>query len=114
MLWVLFRISPDLRSIPYFRISGDPTPPTLLSNKVILTPPAPGNQRGAIWGDRALQHTEWTADIDFRATGPERGGGKFNIWLVRNGQYEVGSSSIYTVGKFDGLALTIDTYAGTV
>jgi lectin, mannose-binding 1 len=107
-------MSLDLYSIPNFRLLGDPTTPTILSNKIILTPPAPGNQRGAVWGDKTLQHTGWTADIDFRATGPERGGGKLTVWLARNGQYEVGASSIYTVGKFEGLALNIDTYAGTV
>ena len=108
------RISPDLSSIPNFRLLGDPTQPTILSNKIILTPPAPGNQRGAIWGDQTLQQAGWTADIDFRATGPERGGGMLTVWLARNGQYEIGTSSIYTVGKFEGLALNIDTYAGTV
>ena len=61
-----------------------------------------------------MQDAAWTADIDFRATGPERGGGKLAVWLASNGQNEVGTSSIYTVGKFDGLALNIDTYAGTV
>lgn len=55
----------------------------------------------------------WTADVDFRATGPERGGGNLNIWLARNGDQDVGSSSIYTVGKFDGLALVIDTHGGS-
>lgn len=92
---------------------GEPTP-TLLSNKVILTPPIKANQRGAVWAVKPLQSSAWTADIDFRATGPERGGGKLVIWLAKNGQYEIGTSSIYTVGKFDGLALNIDTYAGSV
>lgn len=59
-------------------------------------------------------HTEWSVDIDFRATGPERGSGKFHVWLVMDGQKSVGTSSIYTVGKFDGLGILIDTYGGTV
>jgi lectin, mannose-binding 1 len=74
---------------------------------------APGNQRGAVWSDRSLQHAQWVADVDFRANGPERGGGNLNIWLVRGGSNDIGASSIYTVGKFDGLALVIDTYAGS-
>jgi mannose-binding lectin 1 len=53
-------------------------------------------------------------DVDFRATGPERGGGNLQIWYAKNGQVEVGTSSIYTVGRFDGLALVIDQYAGSV
>ena len=108
------RISADSIAIPNFHLLGDPSPPTLLSNKIILTPPVQANQRGAIWSDKTIQQSSWTFDIDFRATGPERGDGKLVVWLARNGRYEVGTSSIYTVGKFDGLALNIDTYAGTV
>ena len=56
----------------------------------------------------------WTADIDFRATGPERAGGNLQIWYTAHGQEQVGTSSIYTVGRFDGLALVVDQYAGSV
>jgi hypothetical protein len=52
--------------------------------------------------------------VDFRATGPERGGGNLQIWYTKNGQADVGTSSIYTVGKFDGLVLVIDQYVGSV
>ncbi|KAI9742630.1 MAG: hypothetical protein M1818_003771 [Claussenomyces sp. TS43310] len=96
-----------------FRIIGEANPPQVLSTKIILTPPAPGNQRGAAWAEKPLQHTEWTGDVFFRATGPERGSAKLAIWLVKDGERDLGLSSIYTVGKFDGLALTIDTYDGT-
>jgi mannose-binding lectin 1 len=41
-------------------------------------------------------------------SGPERGGGNMQIWLVKDGSHDVGSSSIYTVGRWEGLALTID------
>jgi hypothetical protein len=57
---------------------------------------------------------EWTAAIDFRATGPERGGGNLHIWYTKDGQSEIGTSSIYTVGKFDGLVLVVDMYGGRV
>ncbi|CZR66888.1 related to EMP47 Golgi membrane protein [Phialocephala subalpina] len=107
------KISPNLRAIPNWHLIGKPDPPEILSNKIVLTPPAPGNQRGAIWSEKVLEFSSWTADIDFRATGPERGGGNLNIWYAKNGQNEVGTSSIYTVGKFDGLALTVDQYAGS-
>ncbi len=53
-------------------------------------------------------------DFEFRATGPERGGGNLQIWYTREGQAHVGTSSIYTVGKFDGLVLVVDTYGGRV
>ncbi|ROW13034.1 hypothetical protein VPNG_06000 [Cytospora leucostoma] len=107
------KISPNNDgSIPSFSLQGNPNLPETLSNKLILTPPAPGNQRAAVWADRTLQHTQWVADVDFRANGPERGGGNLNIWLVRDGSREVGTSSVYTVGRFEGLALVVDTYGG--
>lgn len=85
----------------------------MLSNKVILTPVSPGNQRGAIWSTATLNEAEWVADIEFRANGPERGSGNLNIWLVKHGDADVASSSIYTVGRFDGLALVVDAHGGS-
>lgn len=108
------RISIDKHHIPNWNLVGSPYPPELLSNKLVLTPPAPGNQRGGIWADKSFQYKYWTVDVDFRATGPERGTGNMNIWYVKDGQTTVGVKSIYTVGKFDGLALVIDQYAGSV
>ena len=55
----------------------------------------------------------WVADVDFRASGPERGGGNLNIWLANRGSSDIGQSSVYTVGRFEGLAIVIDTYGGT-
>ncbi|QSZ30039.1 hypothetical protein DSL72_004557 [Monilinia vaccinii-corymbosi] len=105
------KISPNNRAIPNFHVTGKPNYPDILSNRVVLTPPAPGNQRGAIWSEKKLQHSQWAADIEFRATGPERAGGNLNIWYVKS--EDVKLSSIYTVGKFDGLALVVDQYAGS-
>ncbi|KPM39625.1 hypothetical protein AK830_g6917 [Neonectria ditissima] len=104
------RISPaeNRGQIPNFAVQGAPSMPEVLSNRIILTPLAPGNQRGAVWSSQTLTKPQWIADVDFRANGPDRGGGNLNIWLVRGGPAAVGSSSIYTVGKFDGLALVID------
>lgn len=96
-----------------WKFLGTNSPPEILSNKVVLTPPAPGNERGAIWSQKTLEHQYWTVDVDFRATGVERGGGNFQIWYVKNGQSSIGMRSIYTAGKFDGLALVVDQYAGT-
>lgn len=108
------RISPNGRGVPNFYLQGTPSAPEILSNKIILTPPTPGNQRGAAWGETVVDLPVWTVDVDFRATGPERGGGNFNLWYVKEGQGRVGTSSIYTVGKFDGLAIVVDTYGGSV
>ncbi|PCD35825.1 hypothetical protein AU210_008383 [Fusarium oxysporum f. sp. radicis-cucumerinum] len=109
------RISPpEARGqIPNFVVQGNPNTPEVLSNRIILTPLAPGNQRGAVWGQQPLLRNQWIADVDFRANGPDRGRGNLNIWLVRNGPATIGSGSIYTVGKFDGLALVIDTSGGS-
>lgn len=74
---------------------------------------APGNQRGAIWAETALTRSAWEAEFEFRASGSERGGGNINFWLVRQGSHEVGSNSIYSVGKFDGLGLVIDSHGGS-
>lgn len=95
--------------IPNYSLQGNPNEPEILSNKIILTPPAPGNQRAAIWADKPLQHTQWVADVDFRASGPEHAGGNLNIWLTRDPK-DVGTSSVYQVGKFEGLALVLYTY----
>ncbi len=99
--------------MPGFSTYGTPEAPDLLSNKLILTPVAPGNTRGAIWADTPNYYSRWVADVDFRTNGPERGGGNLNIWLARGGGQEIGQASIYTVGQFEGLALVIDQHGGT-
>ena len=107
-------ISPNMRGVPNWHLLGKPSPPDILKDKLVLTPPAPGTERGAVWTEKTLFHSNWAVDVDFRATGPERGGGNLQMWYAKNGQVEVGTSSIYTVGKFDGLALVIDQYSGSV
>ncbi|KAL0931953.1 lectin family integral membrane protein [Colletotrichum truncatum] len=99
--------------VPNFVLQGQPNQPEILSNKIILTPVAPGNQRGSIWSTQQVTHNNWIADIDFRANGPERAGGNLNIWLTHGGANDVGMSSAYTVGRFDGLVLVIDGHGGT-
>ncbi|KAH6624846.1 concanavalin A-like lectin/glucanase domain-containing protein [Chaetomium sp. MPI-SDFR-AT-0129] len=108
------RISPEgSQSIPNFALQGRPLVPELLSDRVILTPVAPGNQRGAVWADKTLQNQNWVTDVEFRASGPERGGGNFNIWLVRDGPSSVGSDSVYSAGRFEGLGLVVDQHSGS-
>lgn len=36
------------------------------------------------------------------------------IWYTREGEAHIGTASIYTVGKFDGLVLVVDMYGGKV
>ncbi|KAL1969740.1 hypothetical protein VTN77DRAFT_8293 [Rasamsonia byssochlamydoides] len=106
------RISPSTDSIPGWRIRGEGHTPQILSDKLILTPPYPGNARGSAWAESAFFLPEWTAEFHFRASGPERGGGNLQLWYVKDGQANIGASSIYTVGKFDGFALTVDSHGG--
>ena len=61
-----------------------------------------------------LQGSDWAVDFEFRATGPERGGGNLQLWYVKDGQLAVRTSSVYTVDAFDGMVLAIDTYGGKV
>jgi mannose-binding lectin 1 len=82
----------------------------LLSDRIILTPPAPGGTRGALFADSPITQPEWIVETEFRASGQERGSGNLNFWFVDTGRSAVGQSSIYTVGKFDGLALVVDQY----
>ncbi|KAK1750790.1 hypothetical protein QBC47DRAFT_331540 [Echria macrotheca] len=108
------RIAPEgTYQVPNFGLQGRPNIPELLSNKLIMTQPAPGNQRGAIWAERPLNNQNWITDVEFRANGPERGTGNMNIWLVKDGAHVVGPESLYTVGKFEGLVLTIDQHGGS-
>ena len=72
-----------------------------------------------MYGDRAnfrlrVSQSEWVAELEFRATGPERGGGNLQLWYAKDGRMNVGTSSVYTVRNFDGMALVIDSYGGKV
>ncbi|KAB8077048.1 concanavalin A-like lectin/glucanase domain-containing protein [Aspergillus leporis] len=99
-------------TIPGWQIGGEGHSPQVLSNKLILTPPYPGNTRGFAWSQTPVSQSEWTAEFQFRATGVERGGGNLQLWYAEDGQSRIGTSSIYTVGQFDGFALVIDMHAG--
>ncbi|KAK8144131.1 hypothetical protein G3M48_006263 [Beauveria asiatica] len=100
-------------TIPHYHVNGQPNRPDVLSNRVMLTPMGIGNQRASIWGERTLQRSDWVADIDFRANGPERASGNLNIWLAKDGRTTVQENSVYTVGRFEGLVLVIDQHGGS-
>ncbi|KAH8668318.1 concanavalin A-like lectin/glucanase domain-containing protein [Xylariales sp. PMI_506] len=100
------------QAVPSFSLQGEPDLPEVLSNKVILTQPSPGNARGAVWADKPNTYQNWIADVDFRVNGPERGGGNLNFWLAKDGVQNIGTASIYKAGRFDGLALVVDRSGG--
>lgn len=106
-------ISPNSFGIPGWTILGEGHVPQLLSDKVILTPPYGDNKRGALWTEQKSQLQEWTVQLDFRAGGTDRASGNMALWYAADGAQAVSTSSIYTVGKFDGLALVVDTASGT-
>lgn len=110
-------ISRDGRTIPGWHLSGENHIPQLLSDRIILTPPAPGSARGALWSESPTLQPEWSTTLTFRASGQERGSGNLQLWFAKDGRLAISQSSIYTIGTFDGFALVIDQYgsnAGSV
>jgi len=106
------QISPNGRALPGWHASGSNHHIQILSDRVILTPPVPGYARGALWSDSTAQSSDWTADLEFRASGPETGTGSLQIWYTKDKE-AVAQNGIYTVGNFDGLVLVLDQYGGT-
>ena len=105
-------ISPNSFGIPGWSMLGEGHVPQLLSDKVILTPPYGGNKKGALWTEKDNNAQDWSVEFDFRANGQERSAGNLVLWYTKNGAQQVSTSSIYTVGKFDGLGLLIDSTSG--
>ncbi|KAJ5098074.1 hypothetical protein N7532_005075 [Penicillium argentinense] len=108
-------ISPTRDSIPGWNIGGEGADPQIVSLHVEQDhpdSPFPGNVRGSAWAQNPITQSEWTAEFQFRGSGQERSGGNLQLWYTKDGQARVGTSSIYTVGQFDGFALVIDTHAG--
>lgn len=105
-------ISSNSFSIPGWSTLGEGYVPQLLSDKVILTPPAGGMKRGAAWAEAKNPLSEWIIDFEFRAGGADRPGGNMQLWYVKDGQKTVSTSSLYTAQKFEGLALLVDAVGG--
>lgn len=104
-------ISPNGRTIPTWTIltTPDAYDPAILSDRVILTPPAPGNKRGGLTTQHTLTYPEWTLDVEFRASGPERGSGNMQVWITKE---QPPAASVYTAEAFEGLLVEIDQYGG--
>lgn len=106
-------ISPNSFAIPGWSMLGEGHVPQLLSDKVILTPPYGANKKGGLWTENTNNLKDWQVDFEFRVASTDRGIGNLQLWYVSNGAHAVSANSIYTVNKFDGLALVIDTVGGT-
>ena len=92
---------------------GEGHVPQLLSDKVILTPPYGGNKKGALWTENKNSLNDWQVDLEFRVAATDRGIGSLQLWYANEGSNTVSINNVYTVGKFDGLALVVDTLGGT-
>jgi len=84
--------------------------PQFLSNKIIVTPPFGGNKRGALWAENKNHLSQWALDSDFCAGGQDRVGGSLQLWDANDGRNTIGTSSLYTVGRFDDLVLALDAH----
>ena len=99
--------------IPGYHIGYEGPSPSILSDRIILTPPSPGHVRTALWSDNQLNAETFQLDVDFRASGPERGSGNMQIWFTRDNVPASSLSSVYTVERFQGLVLVLDHYGGS-
>lgn len=106
-------ISPNGQTIPGWQITGEGHIPQLLSDRIALTPPVVGNTRGGLWAEKDISLPDWVLDLDFRVSGPERGNGNLQVWLTKDTLAASTMKSLYTVDKFDGLAIVLDQYQGT-
>ena len=103
------KISQDGQHLLGWRILGDHEwSPELLSDRIVVTPPWPHYRSSALWTEQPMLHDQWTADIEFRVTGPDHGEGTLNIWYTKENQNHIRAKSVYTVEKFEGLAVLID------
>lgn len=105
-------LSPNGVTIPGWHLGGEGHDPYLMSDRIVLTPPAPGNKRGGLWTEHTIQQSEWSVDVEFRASGPERGSGNMQVWFAKDTAPMSAFRSVYTVDRFDGLVLQIDQYGG--
>lgn len=106
-------LSSNGQQITSWHIGFEGPPPPILSDRVILTPPAPGSIRTGLWTDNALPGNSFTLDFAFRASGPERGSGNLQLWFVKEPTPASALRSVYTVDRFEGLAVVFDQYSGT-
>ncbi|EME80799.1 uncharacterized protein MYCFIDRAFT_140548 [Pseudocercospora fijiensis CIRAD86] len=107
-----YPISTDGHKLPGWHLSSVNHDIQVLSDRVILTPPVPGNAKGALWSDTSAPSADWTATLEFRASGQETGSGNLQLWYAKDSR-PIGPQSVYNVEEFDGLVLVIDQYGGS-
>ncbi|SMR54427.1 unnamed protein product [Zymoseptoria tritici ST99CH_1A5] len=102
----------DGKKIPGYKSQAVNHEIRVLSDRITLTPPYPGNAKGALWSDAKTHSSDWTATLEFRASGQEVGSGNLQLWYTKD-PTQVETHSVYNVEKFDGLVLVVDQYGGT-
>lgn len=105
-------ISLNGQSVPGWHMSSSNHEIQVLRDRIVLTPPVPGNAKGALWSDASSASADWTAELSFRASGQETGSGNLQLWYSKDGN-SIGTSSVYNSPKFDGLVLVVDQYGGS-
>lgn len=106
------RITTEGGSIPNWLGSSANHNLQILSDRAILTPPVPGNAKGALWTEKSIDSETWIADVEFRASGQDTGSGSLNFWFVKD-KTPIFLDNVYSVGNFDGLVIVIDQYGNT-
>jgi len=96
-------------SVPNWQLSSVNHQPQLLSDRLILTPPVPGNTKGALWTRDIVPVSDWSVELEFRASGQDTGSGNLQLWYTKD-KTSVGTDSVYGAGNFDGLVLLFDQY----
>lgn len=104
-------LAPDGQKIPGWTLSTSGHNPHILSDRVALSTLYPPNTKGALWAEQNVNTEQWTVELEFRASGGDHAEGSIALWYVQNKE-AVEQHSIYSVGKFDGLALVVDQYGG--
>ena len=106
-------LSSNGQQIPGYHIGFEGPAPSILSDRIILTPPSPGHVRSGLWSDVPLASDMFQLDVEFRASGPERGSGNMQIWFTKETYPASALRSVYTVERFQGLVLSLDQYGGS-
>ncbi|TGZ78571.1 concanavalin A-like lectin/glucanase [Ascodesmis nigricans] len=104
-----YPLSPDRHTIPHFTLHAPKGNPQLLSDRIILTPPAPGYQRAGVWSQSPVPFTDFSVDLSFRVHGQERPGGALTLWYTSK---QADAETVYESRGWDGLAVVVDTVEG--
>jgi lectin, mannose-binding 1 len=103
------RVSENGQQVQHWRVLGDHHGmPEILSDHIIMTPPWPAYRQSALWAEQPMAYGQWTTDVEFRVSGPETGKSELTIWYTKGNQVHIGTKSLYTVERFEGLAILID------